>query len=87
MKQNAALEVVHAWHEALNEADAARLLALSDPNVEIVGPRGSAHGLDMLERLVETLQQSSEVLGKLELEGLHRYSLANNRGRPLPNCK
>ncbi|WP_216320181.1 hypothetical protein [Deinococcus aestuarii] len=39
-----AAEVALAWEEAVNTRDEARLLALSDPEIEIVGPRGSAWG-------------------------------------------
>ena len=38
------VEVVIAWHEALNAGDAERLAALSHPEVEVGGPRGSARG-------------------------------------------
>ncbi len=40
--------IVLAWQEAVNQKDAERLLALSDPNIEIVGPRGSANGHSIL---------------------------------------
>jgi hypothetical protein len=33
-------KVVQAWQEAVNNQDLERLLQLSDPNIEIVGPRG-----------------------------------------------
>lgn len=39
---------VQAWQEAANAQDKGRLLELSDPNIEIVGPRGSAHGHEVL---------------------------------------
>jgi len=35
------LGVVHDWIEAVNAADAARLVALTTERVEIVGPRGA----------------------------------------------
>ncbi|MEF2279035.1 nuclear transport factor 2 family protein [Deinococcus sp. YIM 134068] len=37
-------EVVRAWEEAVNARNETRLLALSDPEIEIVGPRGSVRG-------------------------------------------
>ena len=37
-------DVVQAWQEAANGRDADRLIALSTPDIEIVGPRGSARG-------------------------------------------
>lgn len=48
MEHESPRAVVAAWQEAVNERDEARLLALSAPDVEIVGPRGSAHGHAML---------------------------------------
>jgi hypothetical protein len=41
-------EVVRAWHEAVNQGDADALVALSDDEIEIGGPRGSAHGSAVL---------------------------------------
>jgi|SRR5690606_13497552 len=49
--QDAALEplhVVQAWHQALNQRDFERVLEMSDPAIEIVGPRGSGHGRELL---------------------------------------
>ena len=43
------VRVVLAWHEALNAGDAERLAALSHPEVELGGPRGSARGRRVLE--------------------------------------
>jgi hypothetical protein len=40
--------VVQAWQEAANARDIARLLALSDENIEVVGPRGAGHGHGLL---------------------------------------
>jgi hypothetical protein len=45
--------IVLAWQEAVNQKDAERLLALSDPNIEIVGPRGSAYGHGILAQWLE----------------------------------
>jgi hypothetical protein len=36
------------WLDAANRQDLDRLLELSDPNIEIVGPRGSGHGHQLL---------------------------------------
>ena len=38
------IQTVIAWHDALNNGDVDRLVALSHPDVEVGGPRGSAHG-------------------------------------------
>ena len=43
-----ALRVVTDWQEAVNQGDASRLRALSDPTIAIVGPRGVASGVDLL---------------------------------------
>jgi len=42
------LRAVLAWQEAANKQDAERLVELSDPNLEIVGPRGSGYGHQLL---------------------------------------
>ena len=42
------LETVRAWHEAVNRGDADALVALSDDDIEVGGPRGSACGSAVL---------------------------------------
>jgi hypothetical protein len=42
------LEIVRAWHEAVNRGDADTLVALSDDDIEVGGPRGSARGSAVL---------------------------------------
>ena len=42
------LAVVEAWNDAANRQDAERLTDLSDPNIEIIGPRGSGYGHRLL---------------------------------------
>ena len=44
---------VRKWQEAANDKDADRLVALSDPNIEIVGPRGSSYGSQVLSAWLE----------------------------------
>lgn len=46
------VSVVTAWHGALNDGDVERLVALSSDDVEIVGPRGSARGAQVLREWV-----------------------------------
>jgi ketosteroid isomerase-like protein len=41
-------DTVHAWLAALNAADAEALLALSAPDIALIGPRGTATGHDAL---------------------------------------
>jgi len=48
MADTKALAIVLAWQEAANAQDIDRLLALSDANIEIVGPRGSGFGHQLL---------------------------------------
>jgi ketosteroid isomerase-like protein len=42
------IEVVMAWHAALNAGDVEQLVSLSTPDVELGGPRGSGRGADLL---------------------------------------
>ncbi len=42
------LDLVAAFHEAVNAADAARVLTLVTEDVEVGGPRGSGHGAAMV---------------------------------------
>jgi hypothetical protein len=48
MQPEDSLAVVRAWLEAANSQDVSRLLELSDPNIEVVGPRGSGYGHQLL---------------------------------------
>jgi hypothetical protein len=47
---NDRFEVVRAWHEAVNRGDADALVALSDDDIEVGGPRGSARGSAVLRK-------------------------------------
>jgi ketosteroid isomerase-like protein len=42
------LAIVRAWHQALNEGDVDRLVALSSEDVEVGGPRGATRGAQVL---------------------------------------
>ena len=42
------LEVVRAWHEAVNRGDADGLVALCHDDIEVGGPRGTARGSTVL---------------------------------------
>ena len=42
------LDVVRAWHDAVNRGDADELVALSHEDIEIGGPRGTAAGRSTL---------------------------------------
>jgi hypothetical protein len=45
---NSPIEIAEAWQQAANQQDSERLLALSDSNIEVVGPRGSGFGHQLL---------------------------------------
>ncbi len=53
------IAVVAAWHDAVNAADAARLVAVLDEDVVLLGPRGASTGravvIDWLARAGITL--------------------------------
>lgn len=51
---------VEAWHAAVNEQDRERLLALSAGDIEIVGPRGSGFGHQLLSDWLERAGLSIE---------------------------
>jgi len=44
----AGVTIVAAWQAAANQQDIERLIELSDPNIEVVGPRGAAYGHQIL---------------------------------------
>lgn len=48
METAGSLAIVRAWIEAANAQDADRLVALSDSNIEVGGPRGSGFGHALL---------------------------------------
>jgi hypothetical protein len=47
------VRIVEAWHEALNIGDVDRLVALSHPDVEVGGPRGTGRGVQLLYEWVD----------------------------------
>lgn len=64
--QNTTYTIVQAWQDAVNHKDEARLLALSSDNIEVVGPRGSAYGHQVLK---DWLQRSG-----MKLQSLRAFS-------------
>jgi hypothetical protein len=48
MQQESPPAVVRAWQDAANVKDIDRLVELSDPDIEVVGPRGSGRGHRLL---------------------------------------
>jgi ketosteroid isomerase-like protein len=45
--------IIEAWHEALNAGDVDHLVALSHPDVEVGGPRGTGRGAQLLREWVD----------------------------------
>ena len=54
------ISVALAWQNAVNAQDAETLVALSDPTIEIVGPRGSVHGHAILRDWLQRAGLSME---------------------------
>lgn len=48
MYQDEAVATVQAWQDAANRGDVERLLRLSHPDIELVGPRGGGRGHQLL---------------------------------------
>ena len=48
MQHSDPVAIVEAWQIAVNDRDIDRLLELSHPEIEIIGPRGSGHGHQLL---------------------------------------
>jgi ketosteroid isomerase-like protein len=57
-----AADTVHAWLTALNAADAGALLALSAPEIALIGPRGTATGHDALRTWLQHAGATFETL-------------------------
>ncbi len=55
-------DTVHAWLGALNAADAGALLALSAPDIALIGPRGTATGHDALRTWLQHAGATFETL-------------------------
>ena len=53
MSPESPLAVVQGWQDAVNARDTERVLALSDSEIEIVGPRGTARGHDALRQWMD----------------------------------
>jgi len=62
MAQDDPVVVVNAWVQAANARDIDELLALSEPDIEIVGPRGSRHGYQPLREWIERAGLTMEPL-------------------------
>lgn len=60
------LELVIAWHEAVNAADVAAAATLVHDDVEVGGPRGSAHGRAVHDRWLTDSGIDLEVVSYLQ---------------------
>lgn len=63
---NTPASIVHAWLESLKDRDVERMIALSDPEIELVGPRGTARGHQILRDWMEGV--------RLELQTLQTFA-------------
>lgn len=66
---DSSLSIALAWLDAVNARDTERLLELSDPEIEIVGPRGTARGHQILREWTRHTW--------LELETLRTFEKGN----------
>jgi len=48
MNRHDPLAIVESWQEAANDGDVERLVGLSSPDIELVGPRGKGSGHRLL---------------------------------------
>jgi hypothetical protein len=64
MTQGDPVEVVQAWVAAANAGDAERLVALSAPDIEVVGPRGIGAGHRLLREWLARAGLSSKREGR-----------------------
>nr|AIW63007.1 hypothetical protein [uncultured bacterium BAC-AB1442/1414/561] len=65
------LQVVQRWHRAVNDRDVDRLLELAGPDIEVVGPRSTSRGRQVL---ADWLQRAglSYVPGRWFTDGAER---------------
>ena len=47
------VRIVKNWHESLNDGDVDRLVALSHPDIEVGGPRGTGSGAQLLREWMD----------------------------------
>ncbi len=62
MQREGAFAVVQAWQDAASSGDVGRLLELSDPGIEVVGPRGSGYRHQLLRDWLDRAGLSLETL-------------------------
>jgi hypothetical protein len=62
MKKHNTLAVVQTWLKALNNRNDEGVIQSSDPDIEIVGPRGSGYGRQLLQDWLNQAHVSLESL-------------------------
>ena len=62
MRRESPSAIARAWQYAANSGDVDRLLELSDPDIEVVGPRGSGYGHQLLRDWLARAGLSLETL-------------------------
>src|SRR5919204_2961087 len=62
MPHESPLAVVRAWQDAANRQDIDRVVELSEPDIEVVGPRGSGRGHPLLRDWLHRAGLSLETL-------------------------
>jgi SnoaL-like domain len=82
------LGVVEEWLAAVNRGDGQRVTGLSAVDVEMVGPRGAAHGREVLAEWLARAGFTADVLrwfcgsrGRVVVEQEARWSGARGRAR------
>lgn len=70
MQDTRSVAIVQAWQDAANRQDIDRLVALSDPDIEIVGPRGSGQGHQLLRNWLNRAGLSLETLRVFERDNV-----------------
>lgn len=48
MQREDVVDTVYAWQDAANQQDIERLMELTDANIELIGPRGSGYGQQLV---------------------------------------
>lgn len=69
MQHESPSAIALAWQDAVNERDEERLLALSGPDIELVGPRGSGFGHKLLRDWLDRAGLSLQTLRVFERGG------------------
>lgn len=80
-----AVQTVTAWHEAVNRGDIEAAIGCCHPDVEVVGPRGTGRGHDLMRgwlsrsgiRLEPQHELSESAAGRVVVEELARWTADN----------